>query len=40
MNLCSIFVSNIVGFFTLTENMTVTKVVPARTDIKLSASCS
>ena len=35
MNLCSIFVSIIIGFATLTENMTVINVVPAGTDIKL-----
>ena len=33
MNFCSIFVSIIVGFVTLTENMMVIKVVPAGTDI-------
>ena len=38
MRLCesfSIFVSTIIGFVTLTENMTVINVVPAGTDIKL-----
>ena len=37
--LCSIFVSIIVGFVTLTENMIVNKVVPAEIDLKLSISC-
>ena len=35
MNLCSIFDSIIIGFVTLTENMTAINVVPAGTDIKL-----
>ena len=35
MNLCSIFVSIIIGFVTLPENMTVINAVPAGTDIKL-----
>ena len=35
MNLCSIFVSIIIGFVTLPENMTVINVVPAGTDINL-----
>ena len=34
MNLCSIFVSIIIDFVTLTENMTVINVVHAGTDIK------
>ena len=34
MNLCSIFVSIITDFVTLTENMTVINVVHAGTDIK------
>ena len=33
MNLCSIFVSMIIGFVTLTKNMTVINVVPTGTDI-------
>ena len=35
MNLCSIFVSIIIGSVTLPENMTVINAVPAVTDIKL-----
>ena len=35
MNLCSIFVSMIIGFVILPKNMTVINVVPAGTDIKL-----
>ena len=35
MNLCSIFVSIIIGSVTLPENMTVINAVPAGTDIKL-----
>ena len=35
MNLCSIFVSIIIGFVTLLENMTVIDAVPAGTNIKL-----
>ena len=35
MNLCSIFVSIIIDFVILPENMTVINVVPAGTDIKL-----
>ena len=34
VNLCSIFVSNIINFVTLTKNMTVINVVHAGTDIK------
>ena len=34
MNLCSIFVSIIIDFVTLTENMMVINVVHAGTDIK------
>ena len=34
MNFCSIFVSIIIDFVTLTENMTVINVVDAGTDIK------
>ena len=39
MNLSSIFVSIIIVFVTLTENLMVIKGVSARTDIKLSISC-
>ena len=35
VNLCSIFVSMIIGFVILPKNMTVINVVPAGTDIKL-----
>ena len=35
MNLRSIFISIIIGFVTLSENMTVINAVPAGTDIKL-----
>ena len=35
MNLCSIFVSIIIGSVTLPENMTVINAVPAGTHIKL-----
>ena len=35
MNLCSIFVSIIFDFVTLSENMTVINAVPAGTDMKL-----
>ena len=38
MNLCSIFVSVIIDFVILTENMMLTEVVPARTGVSHAAN--